>query len=230
MFSQIIRSTQLNTSCLQQSKKKKTRYDCLFFEKNITGRVRRLVHEANIVGVPSKPAQHCCATLRRSQNNRNVGICWVKSLTGFKLYATSAKKCQHCCGSMQTDAISHNIVGPNNVASVCTGLYTNSVQRLAYTKRTNCHRTGPRVSKNANRKTCVYYLVTYPQTPGKSWGFFTYSSSPQQKQIHKLYFNMETSKQKILKKSDAAGNSDAGGDDKLKFFMRPYVEEVQKKK
>ena len=27
-----------------------------------------------------------------------------KSLTGFKLYATSASKCQHCCGSMQTDA------------------------------------------------------------------------------------------------------------------------------
>ena len=38
-----------------------------------------------------------------------------KSLTGFKLYATSANKCQHCCGSMQTDATSHNIVGPNNV-------------------------------------------------------------------------------------------------------------------
>ena len=38
-----------------------------------------------------------------------------KSLTGFKLYATSANRCQHCCGSMQTDATSHNIVGPNNV-------------------------------------------------------------------------------------------------------------------
>ena len=38
-----------------------------------------------------------------------------KSLTGFKLHATSANKCQHCCGSMQTDATSHNIVGPNNV-------------------------------------------------------------------------------------------------------------------
>ena len=38
-----------------------------------------------------------------------------KSLTSFKLYITSANKCQHCCGSMQTDATSHNIVGPNNV-------------------------------------------------------------------------------------------------------------------
>ena len=46
--------------------------------------------------------------------------CWVrlhglKSLTGFKLYVISANKCQHCCGSMQTDATSQNIVGPNNV-------------------------------------------------------------------------------------------------------------------
>ena len=53
--------------------------------------------------------------LCRSQNNRNVGTCWAKSLTGFKLYATSANKCQHFCGSLQTDATSHNIVGPNNV-------------------------------------------------------------------------------------------------------------------
>ena len=43
-----------------------------------------------------------------------------------------------------------------------TDSYTNSVQRLAYTKLTNYHTTGPRVSKNANRETCVYYLVTYP--------------------------------------------------------------------
>ena len=38
-----------------------------------------------------------------------------KSLNGFQLYATSANKCQHCCGSMQTDARSLKIVGPNNV-------------------------------------------------------------------------------------------------------------------
>ena len=111
MFPQILRSTQFDTPCLQQSRKKKTRYDCLLFEKNITRRVRRRFHEANIVGVPCKRLQHCCATLRRSQNNRNVGTCWAKSLTGFKLYATSAKKCQHCCGSLQTDTTSHNSVG-----------------------------------------------------------------------------------------------------------------------
>ena len=94
----------------------------LVFGKKITRRVRRRFHEAKIVAIPYKRAQHCCATLRRSQNNRNVGTCWAKNLTGFKLYATSANKCQHCCGSMQKDATSHNIVGPNNIASVCKGL------------------------------------------------------------------------------------------------------------
>ena len=53
-------------------------------------RVRRRFHQANIVVVPCKRTQHCCATLCRSQNNRNVGTCCAKSLTGFKLYATSA--------------------------------------------------------------------------------------------------------------------------------------------
>ena len=48
--------------------------------------------------------QQCCVRLHGP-----------KSLTGFKLYTASANKCQHCCGSMQTDATSHNIVGPNNV-------------------------------------------------------------------------------------------------------------------
>ena len=48
--------------------------------------------------------QQCCVRLHGP-----------KRLTGFILYATSANKCQHCCGSMQTDATSHNIVGPNNV-------------------------------------------------------------------------------------------------------------------
>ena len=81
-----------------------------FLKKKITRRVSRRFHEANIVGVPCKRAQHCC-TFRRSHNNRNVGACWAK------LYATSANKCQHCCVSMQTDATSHNIVGPNNVGS-----------------------------------------------------------------------------------------------------------------
>ena len=75
------------------------------------------VHEANIVVVSCKRAQHCCATLRRSQNNRSVGTCCAKSLTGFKLYATSANTAVVPCKWRQH-------VGPNSVASVCMGLNT----------------------------------------------------------------------------------------------------------
>ena len=103
MFLQILCSTRLDTPCLQQSRKKKTCYDWLFFEKCISRRVRRRFHEANIVGVPCKQT-NSLPPLHQSQNNRNVGTCSAKSLTGFKLYTTSANKCQHCCGSMQMAA------------------------------------------------------------------------------------------------------------------------------
>ena len=94
----------LNVSCLlklfaqlslmhhvyNNSERRKRATIVCFLKKYITRRVRRRFHEANIVGTPCKRAQHCCATLRRSQNNRNVGTCWAKRFTGFKLYATSA--------------------------------------------------------------------------------------------------------------------------------------------
>ena len=71
--------------------------------------MHRRFFEANIVVVPCKRAQHCCATLPRSQNNRNVGTCCAKSLTVFKLYPSNAnifvvprKRTQH--------------IGHNNVA------------------------------------------------------------------------------------------------------------------
>ena len=38
-----------------------------------------------------KRIQHCCATLQRSRSKRNVGSCWFKSLTEFKLCATTPK-------------------------------------------------------------------------------------------------------------------------------------------
>ena len=37
-----------------------------------------------MLGKLCKRIQHCCTTLRRSRNKRNVGSCWLKSLTGFK--------------------------------------------------------------------------------------------------------------------------------------------------
>ena len=39
-------------------------------------------------------------TLQRSRNKRNVGSCWLKSLTGFKLCATTPNKRQ----GVQADA------------------------------------------------------------------------------------------------------------------------------
>ena len=48
---------------------------------------------------PCKRIQHCCAKLWRSRNKRNVGSCWLKSLTGFKLCATTRNNIQqHATG------------------------------------------------------------------------------------------------------------------------------------
>ena len=54
---------------------------------------------------------------------KNVGSCWLKSLTGFKLCATTSNNMQQ---GVQTD-VTCNIqqcweLSANNVASVCTGL------------------------------------------------------------------------------------------------------------
>ena len=47
------------------------------------------------------PTASCCSTLRRSRNKRNVGSCWLKSLTGFKRCATTRNNMQQ---GEQTDA------------------------------------------------------------------------------------------------------------------------------
>ena len=53
-----------------------------------------------------KRIQHCCATLRRSRNKRDVGSCWLKRLTGFKLCAATRNNMQQ---GVQTDATSNNV-------------------------------------------------------------------------------------------------------------------------
>ena len=55
-----------------------------------------------------KRIQNCCATLRRSRNKRNVGSCWLKSSTGFKLCA-SATTCNKA--QKRTQHVSSNNVG-----------------------------------------------------------------------------------------------------------------------
>ena len=62
----------------------------------IAMRMHGRFHEASIVVFPCKRAQHCCATLRRSQNNRK---CWDLLRQRFDRFQTIRNKCQHCCGS-----------------------------------------------------------------------------------------------------------------------------------
>ena len=76
------------------------------------------VRGPNIVGRAVQPDPFCCATLRRSRNKRNVGSCWLKSLTGFKLSATT---CNRVC--KRTQHVTSNNVGScwsTIFASVCT--------------------------------------------------------------------------------------------------------------
>ena len=70
-----------------------------------------------------KRIQHCCATLRRSRNGRNVGSCWFKGLTGFKLCATTPNNMQQGVQTAGTCNIKKcwKLLA-NNVASVCMGL------------------------------------------------------------------------------------------------------------
>ena len=62
-----------------------------------------------------KRIQHCCATLRRSRNKRNVGSCWLKNLTGSYATQQHPTTCNKVCKRTQH-------VTSNNVGSVCTGL------------------------------------------------------------------------------------------------------------
>ena len=75
------------------------------------------VRRRNVVGCTVKRTQHCWTNLRWPRNNRNVGTCWLWSLTSFKLHPTTSNKSQQ-------HATTHNMVckrsqhvGPNNVAS-----------------------------------------------------------------------------------------------------------------
>ena len=109
MFPQILRSTHFDTPCLQQTRKKKTLYDCLFFEKILQGACAEAFSRPTLLGF------HANATLRRSQNNGNVGTCWAKSLTSFKLYATSANIVVVPCKRTQQVTI---LLGPTMLGAV----------------------------------------------------------------------------------------------------------------
>ena len=115
MFSQIIRPTQLDIRHVYNNPERRKCAAIVCFLKKITRRMCRRFHEANIVMIPCKREQHCCATLRRSQNKRNVGTCCPKSLIPILLWF-------HANGRNMLGPTMLHVVG-HNVASVCMGLY-----------------------------------------------------------------------------------------------------------
>ena len=117
------------------SSKEAMHSDTVIIKKDCSARAQTFSRgQLNIVVVPCKRAQHCCATLRRSQNNINVGTCCAK----FDRLQTIRNKCQHGCGSMQTDATCWAqrccVLLANNVASVCMGLYNIKFSTSAKTR------------------------------------------------------------------------------------------------
>ena len=62
-----------------------------------------------------------------TEQNIYVGSCWLKSLTGFKLCATTSNNMQQAVQMDATCNIQHWELLANNVASVCTGLNTFNV-------------------------------------------------------------------------------------------------------
>ena len=114
MFPQIIRSTHLDTPCLQQSRKKKTHDDYLFFEKILQGSC------ADVFTRPTLLWLH--ANGRNASPVTEQKKCW--NLFKFDWFQTLPHECQ--CGSMQTDAICWAqqccVLLANNVASVFMGL------------------------------------------------------------------------------------------------------------
>ena len=81
-------------------RRKRATIACFF----ITRRVRRRFHETNIVGVPCKRVQHCCATLRRSQNNRNVGNLLREKFDRFQVVCNKCQQVPTLLWFMQADA------------------------------------------------------------------------------------------------------------------------------
>jgi len=78
-----------------------------------------------MLGELCKQIRHCCATFQGSQN-RNVGSCLLKSLTSFELCATTPNNMQQGVQMDATCNVQRSMLFANNVASVCTGLYSGS--------------------------------------------------------------------------------------------------------
>ena len=112
MFPQILRSAQFDTTCLQQSRKKKKRVTIVcFLKEKISRRVRRPAFSGG---------QHCDSMQPGHRKKEMLGLV-------IDWFQTTRNNCQHCCSSMQTDATCWAqqcyVSLAKNVASVCMGLY-----------------------------------------------------------------------------------------------------------
>ena len=65
------------------------------------------------------PAQHCWTTLRWPRNSRNVGTCWLWSLTSFKFHPTTSNKSQQ---HTTWCANARNMLGPTMLRAFARAL------------------------------------------------------------------------------------------------------------
>ena len=98
-----------------------------------------------------KRIQHCCATLRRFTEQKNVESCWPKSLTGFKLCATTRNNIQH---GIQTDGTMLGVVGLQYRVRLHGALQTNFSVRTSKVLRIKSRQKG-----HLTQKACCFSHV-----------------------------------------------------------------------
>lgn len=89
----------------------------------ILNQVPQHVRECNIriVSDPLNRAQHSWATLRRSQDERNVVTCWFRSLKPFKPRPTTSNRVFKRSQHVKPEIVVY-LLFAKNVVSVCTGV------------------------------------------------------------------------------------------------------------
>ena len=108
---------------------------------------------------PCKRAQHCGATLRRSQNNKNVWTCCAK----FDRFQTIRNKCQQMPTLLWYHANGRNMLGPTMLSVVgqqcCVRLHGPLKQDVRREERLNCFQDG--VSKSIFYSYSKVWCVTF---------------------------------------------------------------------
>ena len=115
-----------------------------------------------------KRIQHCCATLRRSRNKRNVESCWLKSLTGFKLCKTTSNNIQqHATGCANGRTMWH----PTMLRPFARGL--NELHSIVNELRRDFVRTVEEFERDTPPSPLVHVGVTRHLKKRSKTGYFT---------------------------------------------------------